>query len=474
VAKSVLIIDDEQAIAWTLQRALAREGYDVRTASSAEQGLALADTAPPDVVILDVRLPGMDGLAAQERLRVARPDLAVIVMTAYGSLDTAVRAVAGGAFDYLLKPFDLQQALDAVARALVRPQLTSVAGGEDAGDVTDAFIGKSPALQAVFRRIALAAPRDTCVLITGESGTGKELVARAIHRHSPRRERPFFPVHIAGLNDNLVESELFGHVRGAFTGATAARDGLLTLAEGGTILLDEIGDVPLHVQVKLLRALEHNEILPVGGNRPLALNLRMLAATHQDLGRLVAEGRFREDLFFRLNVFSIHLPPLRERREDIPVLAEYFLRRDTPHAGPLVEETVAYLLHHPWPGNVRELRNSLQHAAIVAHQGPILPEHFPLSVRPSAAASTAEHLTGAVRRWTVERISAANGSPHDLYDELLRSVEPALLDEVLRRVRGNRWEAARQLGLNRATVRKKLSEYGLADAYRNDATDPPV
>src|SRR5205823_6591289 len=236
------------------------------------------------------------------------------------------------------------------------------------------FVGRSPVMQAAFQRIALVAPREACVLVTGESGTGKELVARAIHRYSARRDRPFLPVHIAALNPNLVESELFGHVKGAFTGATGARPGLLALADGGTVFLDELADIPLPVQVKLLRALEHNEVLPVGANQPQPLNIRILTATHQDLGRCVAEGRFRHDLYFRLNVFQVPLPPLRERPEDVEPLAEHFLRRFEPNALPLPAETVRFLQSLPWFGNVRELRNALEHAAIVARGGPLLPE----------------------------------------------------------------------------------------------------
>jgi two-component system nitrogen regulation response regulator GlnG len=317
-------------------------------------------------------------------------------------------------------------------------------------------------MQNVFKRIALVASRDACVLITGESGSGKELVARAIHRYSARRDRPFLPVHVAALNPNLVESELFGHTRGAFTGATQARPGLLALADGGTVFLDELADVPLPVQVKLLRVLEQNEVLPVGGNQPQPLDIRILTATHQDLTRCVAEGRFRHDLFFRLNVFQIALPPLRERPEDIESLTEHFLRRFEPRALPLLPETVRFLQSLPWFGNVRELRNALEHAAIVARGGPLLPEHFPTFTADPSCASPTEQLAVMVRKWLAERVRA-NGStpPSDLYAELLRNVEPALLDEVMRRVQGNRWVAAQWLGLNRATVRKKLAMYDL-------------
>ncbi len=465
----ILLVDDEEAVCWALERAFCAEGHQVAVASSAEDAFRLAAQRRPDAVLLDVRLPGMDGLTALARLRELTGDAPVVIMTAHGNLATAVRAVEGGAFDYLAKPFDLGQALDAVGRALLRrsqpPADPAEAPDEAAGP--EEIIGRSPAMQAVFKRIALVAPRDSCVLITGESGTGKELVARAIHRYSPRRDRPFLPVHVAALNPNLVESELFGHVKGAFTGASQARPGLLALAEGGTVFLDELAEVPLPVQVKLLRVLEHNEVLPVGGNQPQALNIRILSATHQDLAQRTAAGYFRHDLFFRLNVFQIHLPPLRERPEDVPPLAKHFLRRFEPGALPLLPETVRYLQSLPWFGNVRELRNALEHAAIVARGGPLLPEHFPtLALRP-AGSSPAEQVAAAVRLWADARVRAAGGkAPADLYGELLRVIEPALLDEVMRRVQGNRWVAAGWLGLNRATVRKKLGLYGLTDAHR--------
>ncbi len=320
-------------------------------------------------------------------------------------------------------------------------------------------------MQGVFKRIALVAPRDACVLITGESGTGKELVARALHRYSTRRDRPFLPIHVAALNPGLVESELFGHVKGAFTGAAQARPGLLTLADGGTVFLDELADIPLPVQVKLLRVLEHGKVFPVGANQAQGLNVRVLAATHQDLERKVAAGEFRHDLFFRLNVFRIHLPPLRERREDIAALAEHFLRRLEPSALPLPAATVKHLAAQPWLGNARELRNALEHAVIVARGGPLLPEHLPSSIALTPPpADAGQQLAAAVRRWLDERVqTAAPSAPADLYAELLRQVEPPLLAEVMRRLQGNRWVAAQWLGLNRATVRKKLGLYGLAD-----------
>ena len=471
--RHVLIVDDEEAVCWALDRALSREGHRVAVAASAEQGLALADRQRPDAVILDVRLPGMDGLTALGLFQQRLPGVPVIVVTAFGNLDTAVKAVEGGAFDYLTKPFDLSQALDAVGRALQRQPPAPEEPAEPREPLSsEEIIGRSPAIQAVFKRIALVAPHDACVLITGESGTGKELVARALHRHSKRRHGPFLPVHVAALNPNLVESELFGHVKGAFTGAGQARPGLLSLADGGTVFLDEVADIPLPVQVKLLRVLEHNEVFPVGSSQPQPLNIRILSATHQDLSQRVAEGQFRHDLFFRLNVFQVELPALRERPEDIPLLAEHFLSRFGARSRTLLPETVKFLQSLPWFGNVRELRNALEHAAIVARGEALRPEHFPRLAGDPSLSSPADQLAAAVRRWTTDRMRADGGPPTDLYGELLRCVEPALLEEVMRRLQDNRWVAAQWLGLNRATVRKKLERYNLTNVTgRGQAED---
>lgn len=475
----ILLVDDEQAVCWALERGLAQEGHQVTVASSAEEAFTKATQKRPDAILLDVRLPGVDGLTALGRLRQLTREAPVIVITAFSNLDTAVRAMEGGAFDYLAKPFDLAQAIEAVNRALrvAAPEPRAANQKSDreqqsAELASGEIVGSSPALQLVFKRIALVAPRDACVLITGESGTGKELVARAIHRHSSRRERPFIPVHIAALNPSLVESELFGHTKGAFTGASQSRPGLLSLADGGTVFLDELADIPLPVQVKLLRVLEQNEVLPVGSNQPQPLNIRILSATHQDLGRKVTEGTFRHDLFFRLNVFQIHLPPLRERQQDIVLLAEHFLRRFEPRALPLQSEMVKHLTSLPWLGNVRELRNALEHAAIVARGGPLLPEQLPALTTMPGANHTGDQLATAVRGWLAERIRSSGGqAPENLYQDLLHCIEPALLADVMQRVDGNRWVAAQWLGLNRATVRKKLGLYDLKDAFREGDDD---
>jgi two-component system nitrogen regulation response regulator GlnG len=471
-SRDILIIDDEEAVCWALERALSREGHRVAVVASAELGIAKLAQISPEVIFLDIRLPGMDGLTAMPRLRELAPRAAIIVITAFGSLPTAVKVVEGGAFEYLVKPFDLSQALGAVARALQRrpaaePTSTPQPPPED-------MVGVSPAMQQVFKRIALVAPHDACVMISGESGTGKELVARALHRYSTRRDRPFLPVHIAALNENLVESELFGHAKGAFTGATQTRTGLLALADGGTVFFDELAEIPMSIQVKLLRVLEHGEILPVGATQPVPLNLRILTATNQDLNRCVAEGKFRHDLYFRLNVFEVQLPALRERKEDIAPLAEHFLRRFKPQALPLLPITLDYLRQQSWFGNVRELRNALEHAAILARDGALLPEHFPRFTSPNQEPSPSHQLGDAVLRWLHEKIRD-NGSepPRDLHEELLKVVEPALLGELMRRLKGNRWVAGQWLGLNRATVRKKLSLYGLAEVAGDDDSEAP-
>ncbi|HEX3148244.1 MAG TPA: sigma-54 dependent transcriptional regulator [Gemmataceae bacterium] len=453
---TLLIVDDEEAISWSLRKAFERLGHKVGVAASAEAAFDLAEKLKPDAVILDVRLPGMDGLSALGRLREITGNAPIVVITAHGNLSTAVRAVEGGAFDYIAKPFDLSQALDAVARALASRARPVEEPTPTLEPDAEELVGRSLAMQAVFKRIALVAPTDASVLITGESGTGKELVARAVHRHSLRKDRPFLPVHVAALNPNLVESELFGHVKGAFTGAAQAKPGLLALADGGTVFLDELGDIPLPVQAKLLRVLEHQEVLPVGGGLPSKINVRILAATHADLLRQVNAGQFRHDLYFRLNVFEVHLPALRDRPEDIGQLCDHFLRQFGANPT-LAEDTAAYLRSRMWPGNVRELRNALEHAAIVARGGPLLPEHFPPPATLGGPETITQRIGALVRDWVRERSQGAE--PKELYDELLCCVEPALLDEVLRQTNNNRVASARRLGLARATLRKLMARY---------------
>jgi two-component system nitrogen regulation response regulator GlnG len=466
---TILIVDDEPAICWAFREALTEDGHSVEVAASAEEALRLTDAGcRPDAVVMDVRLPGMDGLAAMARLRERIGQTPVVVITAFGSLDTAVQAIETGAFDYLVKPFDLDQATAVLRRALAagpRENLEPDPLGSAAGET---LIGTAPSMQRVFKQIALVAGSDVSVLITGESGTGKELVARAIHRHSSRREGPFLPVCIPALNPGLIESELFGHVRGAFTGATEDRRGLLELAGGGTVLLDEIADVPLAVQVKLLRALEQREVLPVGDTQARPVQLRILAATNRSLMDLIASGQFREDLYFRLGVFHIHLPPLRERRDDVPALAEHFLKQVQPGTAGgnlrLARETVAELVERSWPGNVRELRNAVEHAAIMARGGEVRREHLPEPATMSApgTATPAAQVQRHIAEWTsAAALDLASSNDPQLYERFLQLVEPPLLEAILKRCGRNRAAAAQLLGLHRATLRQKLRRHGI-------------
>ncbi|HXT60445.1 MAG TPA: sigma-54 dependent transcriptional regulator [Pirellulales bacterium] len=457
----ILIVDDEESICWALRRLAEEEGHAVSVASSAEEAFELAGHRAVDCILLDIRLPGVDGLTAMARLKQLAPAAPIVVMTAFGSLGTAVEAIRNGAFDYLTKPFDLERASEVLRRALAQrdadaraapPATMNPPCGEE-------LLGASPAMQDVFKRIALAAPTNAAVLITGESGTGKELVARAIHRHSQESSGPLVTVNLAALNPALVESELFGHVRGAFTGADSARPGLLELADGGTAFFDEAGDIPLSVQVKLLRALEQREITPVGDAKPRRTAFRVVAATHRDLRKEVQKGAFREDLFFRLAVFEIHLPPLRQRVEDIPLLAERFLRNALPAGAPaahLTQAALDELCRRPWPGNVRELRNAVEHAALLARAGAITPEHLPPQIVVSTLAGIDSELSRAVRTWALDRL-AGTSLPENLYQQFLDEVEPPLLSAVLERTAHNRVAAANLLGIHRATLRKKLN-----------------
>lgn len=455
----LLLVDDEESICWGLATLCQELGHTADTAASAEEAIRQARRRTPDLIILDIRLPGQDGLSAMEHLRAVAPRAPIVVMTAFGSLETAVDAVRNGAFEYLTKPFDLDQATAIIRRALADREPLAASPAGSLGSLPDELLGRSPAMQQVFKRIALAAPSDVSVLITGESGTGKELAARAIHRHSLRSSAPLVSVNLAALSPTLVESELFGHVRGAFTGADASRRGLLELADGATVFFDEIGDIAPSVQVKLLRVLEQHEVTPVGDTVPRKTRFRVIAATNRDLTHGADESGFRADLFFRLAAFEISLPPLRERCEDIPLLAEHFLNRVRAAgatATGLTATAIEELCRRTWPGNVRELRHAVEHAAIMARGGSIAPEHFPPAREarplPPDASST---LVRAVRDWAANRF--ADGLPPDgLYGQFLEEVEKPLFDVVLEKTSHNRSAAADLLGIHRATLRKKL------------------
>jgi len=465
----LLIVDDEQSICWGLAQLGRRLGHSVTTAATAEEGLKLARQQTPDVLVLDVRLPGMDGLTAMREFSALLGPVPVIVITAYGELQTAVEAIRGGAFDYLTKPFELAVARRAIQRALESRRTGAEATPRRAEpDEQRSLAGSSPAMQEVFKRIALVAASDACVHLRGESGTGKELAARAIHRYSRRSDGPFVPVHVASLSPSLAESELFGHVRGAFTGAEQARKGLLEQAHRGTVFLDEVAEIPPALQVKLLRALEYGELLPVGAERARQCDFRIISATHQDLSSRVAEGHFRHDLYFRLITFEIEMPPLRQRVEDIPELVEHFvglLSADghTPRAR-VSAETLAEMQRRPWHGNVRELRNALEHAMILARGGTIAPEHLPPPLPPAPGGRLApeESIRSLLRRWAEEQMRRRSEAD-DLYQQWLALVEPPLLEVALKHSGAQCAAAARRLGLHRTTLRKKLDQWGIGE-----------
>lgn len=470
----LLFIDDEESICWGLTRLARRMGHSSEAVGTAELGLAAASRTRPDAIVLDVRLPGMTGLEAITQLREIVPETPVVLVTAYGDLETAVEAIRRGAFEYLVKPFDLQLAESTILRALAaagaRNQSTSAEAETDSGlaatTTPDQIIGRSPAMQAVFRQIAIVAPSSACVHLRGESGTGKELVARAIHRYSQIATGPFVAVNLAALNPALAESELFGHVRGAFTGAEGSRKGLLEQADGGTIFLDEVADIPMELQVKLLRTLEHGEIWPVGADAPRRSSFRLVSATHQDLRQRVAAGTFRHDLYFRLVTFDLELPPLRERREDIALLTQYFLERFSPRReGPapiLTEAALHELQQRPWFGNVRELRNTMEHALVLSRGGVIEPIHFPPPAAPvGGEPPPARSLEQLVAAWTRQKLDTSNPGS-ELYEEFLALVEPSLYQTVLNHCRGQVAAAARILGIHRTTLKRKLDDWGLA------------
>ena len=421
----------------------------------------------PEAVLTDIRMPGMDGLALLERLQARYPDLPVIVMTAHSDLESAVSAFHGGAFEYLPKPFDVDEAVDRVQRACVqarssRSELEPLAVPE----ATPEIIGAAPAMQEVFRAIARLARSHITVLINGESGTGKELVARALHRHSPRANQPFIALNMAAIPRDLLESELFGHERGAFTGAQARRAGRFEQADGGTLFLDEIGDMPAELQTRLLRVLADGEFFPVGAHTPIKVDVRIIAATHQNLDALVAEGRFREDLYHRLNVIRIHLPPLRERRQDIPLLLRHFLKEasleikaETKILRPDVE---AYLCGVDWPGNVRQLENTCRWITVMAagkdvHLDDLPPELLQTS-KDNTVNAPAEDWQSALRDWVDEKIRLGQ---RNIAKDAIDSAEGILITTALGATRGRRQEAAKLLGYGRNTLTRKIAELNL-------------
>jgi DNA-binding NtrC family response regulator len=452
-AARLLLVDDDEAACRLLSEVLERESYRVVSALSADEAIAKLDQEGPfDAVLTDLRMPRKSGLDLLRLVRGRDPEALVLVLTAFGDAAAAGEAIRAGAYDFISKPYDISTLRETLGRALGRRGLARKRSSlESAGTGTEepeglALVGHSPAIIEVMKTLARVASSQATVLIFGETGTGKELVARTIHRYSERATRRFVPVNCSALAEGLLESELFGHVKGAFTGAAASRPGLFREADRGTLFLDEIGDISAGLQARLLRALQEHEIVPVGSETPVKVDVRVLAATHRDLPELVRQGRFREDLYYRLDVVTLRLPPLRERRQDIPLLVDHFLRAlSSRHArGPVAVDPEAQrrLLGYDWPGNIRELQNVLERAVLLAEQGVIGPEHLATSVRPSAVA-----------------LPDTPGPAPALRP--LEEVEREHVIRVLAATGGNREESSRILGISRRTLTRMIQRWGL-------------
>jgi two-component system nitrogen regulation response regulator GlnG len=469
MTSTILVADDDRAIRMVLNQALIRLGHEVRMTGNASTLWRWVADGEGDLVITDVIMPDENGLDLIPRIKKIRPELRIIVMSAQNTLLTAVKATERGAFEYLPKPFDLRELVNVVERALTAPHDGPTIGGDD--DIEDQLplIGRSPAMQEIYRVIARLMGTDLTVTIMGESGTGKELVARALHDYGKRRNGPFVPINMAAIPRELIESELFGHEKGAFTGATARSMGRFEQAQGGTLFLDEIGDMPLEAQTRLLRVLQEGEFTAVGGRLPIRADVRVIAATHHDLRNLIRHGLFREDLFYRLNVAPIRLPPLRERTADIPALVRHFVALAVREGLPpkrLDEHAMERLRAYRWPGNVRELENLIRRLAALYSQEVIGVSVVDVELGEASNgaetvdAPAGEGLAGAVERHIRGYFAAHKGGlpAAGLYDRVLREIERPLIVLTLGATRGNQIRAAHLLGLNRNTLRKKIRE----------------
>jgi two-component system nitrogen regulation response regulator GlnG len=478
----LLVIDDEPAILHAFRRGFQQSDVTVLTAASAEEGLALVTQHDPDVVILDLALPDCPGLDVFRRLHQRHPKIPVIFITGHGTTDTAIEAMKLGAFDYLLKPLELPHVRDLVARACAISRLMrvpAVTEEEPRQEQADVLVGRCPAMQDVYKAIGRVAPQDVTVLIRGETGTGKELVARAIYHHSRRASAPFLAVNCAAIPETLLESELFGHERGAFTGAERKRIGKFEQCAGGTLFLDEIGDMTPLTQAKILRVLQAQQFERVGGNETIQTNVRIIAATNRDLEYLIPAGQFRSDLYYRLSVFPVVLPPLRERGDDLPLLIHHFLKQLGPALGKEVQEvapeTLDLLRHYAWPGNVRELHSLLKQALLHATGPVLLPEFLPAALRTpkDSPPSGPDMPFPDWERFLTDRLHVGST---DLYTEALTMMERPLLTRVLSHTGGNQLQAAQILGITRNSLRHKLRALGITIARTvctpDDQSDP--
>ena len=462
--RPVWIIDDDKSIRWVIEKSLTREGIVFRSFAAAQDALDALEDSAPQAVISDIRMPGASGLEFMQQLKAKLPTTPVIIMTAYSDLESAVAAFQGGAFEYLPKPFDVDHAVALIRRAL--DESVRKSPSEDiAGNVPE-ILGSAPTMQEVFRAIGRLSQSHATVLITGESGTGKELVALALHRHSPRAAKSFIAINTAAIPKDLLESELFGHERGAFTGAATMRRGRFEQADGGTLFLDEIGDMPPELQTRLLRVLSDGQFYRVGGHTPITANVRVIAATHQDLDQRVKEGLFREDLYHRLNVIRLRLPSLRERREDIALLLKHFLAKSARElnvdAKRLSDSALAFLSQQEFPGNVRQLENLCHWITVMAPAQTVEVADLPADMRGTTGDKNAAPVDSNWRRALEREVTASLGrGEKEIFGGLNRSFEAALISKALEHTGGRRIEAATLLGIGRNTLTRKIQELGL-------------
>lgn len=462
----ILLVDDDAQLRKSFQNILRAEGYEVVEAHCGETGVELAEKDRPDIAVLDVRLPGMNGLETFKALRALYYDLPVLIMTAYGTTDTAIESTKMGAFDYVMKPFDVPEILSLIAKAI--QAASAHARSTPMPSNTAILLGKSRAMQDVCKKIGRAAPTDATILIRGESGTGKELVAQAIHRHSLRSKAPFQVINCVAIPDTLLESELFGYEKGAFTGASQRRVGKIELANGGTVFLDEIGDMPTSIQAKILRLLQERQVERLGGSHPISVDVRVIAATNKDLEQAVSKGEFREDLYYRLNVVNIPLPPIRERTEDIPMLAEHFLSMHAcasdMHNPGLTDDALAMMQKYSWPGNVRELSNKMHKALIFSCGLPLDKEDFVKLVDGAAINPQTLGDEEDVRSWVTRTLLTEHHEK--TFETLADRFGAIVITEALELASWNKTRAAKLLGMSRPTLLGRIDKYGLKEKGR--------
>ncbi|MBV1879273.1 MAG: nitrogen regulation protein NR(I) [Pseudomonadales bacterium] len=465
---TIWVVDDERSIRWVLDKALTQAGMAVTCYENSASLLADLGHNTPDAIVSDIRMPGMDGLELLDKIQLSHPEIPVIIMTAHSDLDSAVSSIKGGAFEYIPKPFEVDEAVAVVKRAIDHRKPAESAAPPVEESVDSEIIGSAPAMQEVFRAIGRLSKSNVTVLINGQSGTGKELVAHALHKHSPRTESPFVALNMAAIPHDLIESELFGHEKGAFTGANVARKGRFEQADQGTLFLDEIGDMPPETQTRLLRVLSDGEYYRVGGHQPLKSNVRIIAATHQNLEELVAQNRFREDLYHRLNVIRIHIPTLSERREDIPLLCQFFLQQAaeelSEEAKTLTISTMEFITNLPWPGNVRQLQNFCRWITVMATGNDVVIEDLPPELlNEKNQSQKSESWEKSLRSWATRKLAQMKPGDDGLLNSALPQFERIMIEAALKQTGGRKNDASILLGWGRNTLTRKISDFNLKE-----------